>query len=514
MSTASKNGATLPERVAPLAYMNAKKSPHRRGSINTATTHRRSSSEFDLLLSLARRIEARVRQQSPVQIDTAELEPPQLMVAVAIAFQNVAEWAEAGRHSDSLAARQRFLREARSTHPGRLRQALERLAEEAIARPLAQCRDALARSAETAPFAFDAVACRLREAIVNLNYPPPTGEAFNRLARLIQGYQAFTREAAGLPASARRIAGLIGQRASAEAELALAEIALDYATAALVRGTQRLLAQAEEEAQRAARYRQQLDQFVRAMDARRAAIQQQKALASGSITVELESDDESTLLAALMRRLDAPDAAAFDAALIERQADELRLLASQKYPLLSNRATFCELVSGIDPADVADELARLARRHLGAGQSVYASLRKYGIGRAARELFVAAEVLCDLGARDHAALTVTPAEHLLVRLPRAGGEETQIREDLKTAFESIDKGAMFVEGAPDSEVVVVRTLLGFPAAIDATNDILLAAYSDCGGIHHFPHLFGVLPNSRTGQPIAEVVQLGQRLQHG
>jgi len=62
-----------------------------------------------------------------------------------------------------------------------------------------------------------------------------------------------------------------------------------------------------------------------------------------------------------------------------------------------------------------------------------------------------------------------------------------------------------VEAPPgEREITVVRTILGYPYAIDSNSETLLTYYATAEDVRHRPHLFGVLPGSETGLPLAEL----------
>jgi hypothetical protein len=118
--------------------------------------------------------------------------------------------------------------------------------------------------------------------------------------------------------------------------------------------------------------------------------------------------------------------------------------------------------------------------------------------------------LCGLTSRDHIRLNVEPHRDVLVRLPRPrGAEDGEIAEQLREGFRELDPICQFLEDPLESEISVVRTLVGFPIGIEATNAALLQDYAASAAQGHRPHLFGLLPDSPDGRHLPQLLALAQ-----
>jgi len=165
------------------------------------------------------------------------------------------------------------------------------------------------------------------------------------------------------------------------------------------------------------------------------------------------------------------------------------------------------------PGDVARTLRQLLHEIIGDASSVYSALRAKGIPAAVEDLFSRAAPLCRLRSRDRAIFNVEPAKKTVVRLPHPlGAEDQQTYEDLRDAFGVIANCECVDAPAGDREVIVVRTTVGWPAAIESNHETLLAYYATAEEVHHRPHLFSVVPGAETGQPIEELKKIFEELE--
>ena len=130
------------------------------------------------------------------------------------------------------------------------------------------------------------------------------------------------------------------------------------------------------------------------------------------------------------------------------------------------------------------------------------------------ELYDRAGPLCHLDSRDHVRLNVETHRDLIVRLPHPrGADDAEIAEQLRAAFREFQPACQFLEDPSDIEITVVRTLVGFPIGIEATNFTLLIDYADSAAQGHHPHLFGLVPGDELAFRLDQVERGAEGLGH-
>jgi hypothetical protein len=222
---------------------------------------------------------------------------------------------------------------------------------------------------------------------------------------------------------------------------------------------------------------------------------------------------EKQWIAGLKERLGCDDLTQLAAALLEKWEAALNDRATAHHPHIKTPAQLGALLTRIPPEEAAACLRDSLQKAMGDAHSIYAAIKSFGVERAATDLFRRAAVLCHLNSRDHEILNVSPAEHTVVRLPSpCGPGDAAIRSQLEDAFHELDTSCLIEDASPrERDITVMRTLVGWPMAIEQSNFALLTAYASCGELNHSPHLFGILPDEQDGQPLQTLTDLAAAL---
>jgi len=97
---------------------------------------------------------------------------------------------------------------------------------------------------------------------------------------------------------------------------------------------------------------------------------------------------------------------------------------------------------------------------------------------------------------------------MVARLPQPlGADDQQTYETVRDTFAAFPNCECVDAPPGDREITVVRTILGWPIAIDSNHETLLKYYATAEDVRHLPHLFGVVPGSETGRPIERLKNL-------
>jgi hypothetical protein len=242
--------------------------------------------------------------------------------------------------------------------------------------------------------------------------------------------------------------------------------------------------------------------------------QQQVAVTDSTATnsIRLESRSVETQIHTAKERLKANDRRELGQALRERFEIQLQTLASERYPSLhASDAPWPRLVAHLATEDIADAFGRVVGSLLDEEHSLYQAIEQYGPRKLAAELFVKTDVTVDFSGRSCTKLRVEPQEIVQVRTPRPrSAEEAQTQAAFQEACFAISPRCRPSEGPEgETELMIVRLLVGFPISILGDNAMLLKAYATAGEIRHLPHLFNLLPDV-AGDAHPPLVELARR----
>ena len=499
--------ATLPPEVLP--YLQVDSNSYRRVSVNCAWTYRRTTGHFDLALTLWDELLNALKTQAAarsVDLDSVNLDAIRTIVEQRL--QGLAELTDIP--TDDLERQHRVLREISSRKPTKLVRQLQEVVTLAVAEALGPVRRALHDYFDQAPLTCLAGIQSVAEALRDFTYPTPD---FRHQKRFASGLRAidFIGRTAWLPLKLRdTLTTTLRKRCVAEFQEAIAILETDYVTGSLRQAIAEFLPYLDELRSNQAAFRRNASTVKQLLDEQRTHARQRIAQSRSSVLLEIESPDEIQLLAGIRDHHRCTDTPALVQLFWEKLHLTLNEAARQRHPFIRTPASFTELLVKLSPRTTVAGVVEVVAELVGDLHTVYTAVRAFGVERATRELFDRAAPLCSLSSRDNIRLNVEPHRDLIVRLPRPRGpDDGDIAERLRHAFRSLQPACQFLEDRLDSEITVVRSLVGFPIGIEATNAALLFDYAESARQGHRPHLVGFLADAPRGQHLSQLLALAQ-----
>lgn len=488
----------------PLPAYDAPDQIMRRGSCNAAMTHLDERALEDLRLTVLTllREDLERRTANPVNLD--ELDPRAVARNATATLLTHPEIAEAPPHA--LERRIEILRSLFSDRPSKMKREFAEKVRQNVQRILDPCIEQLRCQAESAPYGLSPILSDATASLDGIIYPAPDTKAYPQFRYAVQAKMQIEHDGSSLPQRicVRVIAGL-AKHAAEDFDRCLAAFAQQVANDAIRSAVENARPTIEELRRVTAEVRTSYENVARCLEEERTQGYRRHAISESSNLLRLDGPSEQDLLSCLMDKLGSQNRRELATRLIEKLTDRLNGLAKCRYPFIAVPAGTTTLLSRISPSDIAATLRELLRESIGDASSVYAAVRAAGPGHVVRQLYEKSAPLCRLRSRDRAVFKVETAKKMVVRLPLPlGAEDHQTHQDLRDAFGRIPNTEC-VEAPPgEREITVVRTILGYPYAIDSNSETLLTYYATAEDVRHRPHLFGVLPGSETGLPLAEL----------
>jgi hypothetical protein len=479
-------------------------------SLNSAFTFRPAIGQHDLAVTLQDKQLARLKTQtasSSVDLDGVDLQA--IQTTVHRQSQGLPELMEVT--ADDLDQLQRILRDLANRRPTKLVRHLQEFAAAAVEQSITPLRAALDEQFDQAPFQCLHVIEQVDQALRDLHYPVTDFTSQKRFAHGLRAI-ALIEKAEWLSAKLRAsFISSLRKRCFHEFQKAIAALVNEMVAESLRHAVSEFLPFLDELRTNQSVFCRNLEAVRKLLEQERTASRQRNVKSRSSVILEMESPSESQLLAGIRDRHRCADTSALVQLFSEKLHLVLNETARQRYPLIRTPATMTELVVKLPPRETAAGVTEVVADLVGDLHTVYTAVRTFGVQRAARELYDRAAPLCSLSSRDHTQLNVEPHRDLIVRLPRPRGpEDGEIAERTREEFRDLQPACQILEDPLDTEITVVRTLVGFPIGIEATNAALLFDYAESARQGHRPHLVGLLPDSPRGEHLPQLLALAQR----
>jgi hypothetical protein len=505
--SAAKPSATASRKVLP--FLDVNENSFRRLSLNSSWTYRRSIGQYDLALTLFNELIAdwqRRTQADPLDLDT--LNAQAIFNTVKQRLESISELID--DPIETLDHRQQLLRDLSARKPTKLVRQVREIVAVVVADAIAPLRTALTDNFHQAPFGcLDAINL-MHQAIHDWNYPVPDFTPLKRFTNGLRALAMIERMTVLSPKLRATLAAKLRKRCAAEFHAAVGAVVLDIVLLQLRTGLTEFLPQLDEVRANQAAFRRNVAGVRQLLDEDRTAARKRSVQSRSSVLLEMETPDEAQLLVGIRDRHRCADRPA----LLQLFAEKLHLVlnetARQRHPFIHTPAMHTELLTRLPQRAVASGVTEVVANLLGDLHTVFTAVKSFGVRRAARELFERAAPLCSLSSRDHVNLNVEIHRDLIVRLPEARGpDDGEIAEQLRVAFRELQPTCHFIEDRSETEVSAVRSIVGYPIGIDASNAALLYDYAESAGQGHRPHLFGFLPDSPDGKPLPQLIALAQ-----
>ncbi|NLY02147.1 MAG: hypothetical protein GXY83_39185 [Rhodopirellula sp.] len=494
-------------KARPLAADHPEDEIMRRGSCNAAMTHIDERAFDDASLRVMRLIREDLESRTAKPVDLDELAPRSLARRASASLLAHPEIAEAG--AQALDRRTSILRELLSERPSKLKRELAEKVRQDVERTVAPCIGQLRQQAETSPYGLEPILSEAIAVLDAITYPDPDTKAYVRFRNAVHAKSQIENDPSAVPARTReRAIAAFAKHATEDFDLCLEAVAQQVVNEAIRAAIEKVRPTVEELATVTAALRTAQENVVRCLEQERTRGHRRHAVSESSNLLRLDGPTEEDLFVCLMERLDCENRRQLASRLLEKLTDRLNDLAKTRYPFIAVPAGPTTLFSRISPGDIAQMVRELLRETIGDAGSVYAAVHAYGVPQAVEELYGRAAPLCRLRGRDRAIFNVETASKMVARLPQPLGAEDQLTyQALRDAFHKLPNCECVDAPAGDREIVVVRTVVGWPIAIDSNHETLLAYYATAEDVRHRPHLFGVVPESRTGLPIERLKKL-------
>lgn len=505
----SDNGTrTKPEpRHECLAFADVEQNSYGRASVNSAWTHRRTTGQYDCALILFDQLCSELRSRAPAEnIDIDALSCHAIEPIVQQRLQGVPELTE--NVTDDLSRSQQLLRDLLARKPTKLVRSLREIAAAAVADAISPIRLGLDNVFAQAPYTFADLASELQRTLSDIPISLPDFKPHKRFANAIRALAALAR----FPSLAGRLRDgimlTLRKRCEADFQATLEAVVQDYCGSALRDAVTELAPYLAELRQRQAAFRRNVDAAKGHLDEARIAARQRSVHSRSSVLLELETPDSDQLLTGIRDRHRCQDRRELNQLFEEKLIDSLNASARLRHPHVRTPATLADLIVQLPPRETAVGVLDVVAGLIGDVHTIYTAVRTCGVRRVAEELFERAGPLCHLDSRDHIRLNVETHRDLIVRLPRPrGADDAEIAEQLRETFRELQPTCQFLEDPVDAEITAVRTLVGFPIGIEATNLPMLIDYAASKSQGHHPHLFGLLPESPEGEHIPRLLAL-------
>lgn len=439
------------------------------------------------------------------------------VVALAkVVYQQLAGHPELAEPSSDIAVLQQrltTLRELRARKHSRLSRDVDGFVDEAIAPVVGRLKKALEEAVADTPHCSKQVVAQVRSVISHISLSEPNSDSIARLGRIIRALSDFSQRRLSIPKKSLDFAfARLTESALPEYNAAVAALVDERVTDALKQEFQRLDVYLKELIQRQALLSKNLALARDKMERWRVASLRDGHVSKVSVVVELEGTTSSEIIAGMMVRWHCKDQQQLSVEIGTRWEAKLRESAAA---WLQDDPPLGVLLTHLDPEVIAESFRQTVEESFGEGHSLYEIVERTGVTRIASELLDRAEPLCDLQSRDIEQFNITPYQVTIVRVPPVvGPRDTQIRDQLEAAFVKLTHGQCeFLAAAPSERhtLTVVRSIVGWPIAIEGGNPALLLEYSRACHAGHLPHLIGVTEGTKHGEGVAAYLQLAGSL---
>lgn len=517
MLTQPQNGNGTPPAVDDagevLPFLSPDCNSYRRISVNAAWTDRRTTGHYDVGCVLFSECLQDLEQRTPIENpDLDVLEVQRLRAAVEQQLQGVPEIVDAARASFKIRAQ--LLRDLAARKPLRVTRRLQEIVTQTVNAAIAPLRQSLQAQLKQSPFTCLGTIDRTDRALREISLPTPDFSAQRHLLAGMHAMESLPNVSA-LPETLRALlTASLNKRCEHEWQAALDAVVEAQLGNALQQALQELPPVFQELRASQVNFRRNVETVREHLEREQIAARQRTVHARSSVFLELETPDQEQLLTGIRDRHRCEDRVQLIRLFGEKLQFALNEAANQRFPLVSTPATLVELLTQLPAREIGTGVLAVVAGMVGDIHTVYTAVRALGVVEAARELHDRAGPLCQLSSRDHVRLNVETHMDLVVRLPRPRGvDDAEIAEQLRDAFRDMQSTAQFVLDDNDTEITVVRTLVGFPIGIEAGCEPMLIDYAASARQGHHPHLFGILAESPDGQPLPELLALAQTIRH-
>jgi hypothetical protein len=496
------------ERIEVLPFLDADKNVFLRGSVGSAWTDCKSTGNQALACQFQEELVEAIKRRRPEgAVDLDAFTAAALLQSAGQRLEGLPDLVDVA--AGSLLQRGQALRDLASRRPVKLVRQVQEYTQAVVSDALQSLEASLIRQFQEAPFScsetFDAVAQALRD----LTLPTTDGGAQKRFFAGTRALSFLERSAALPPKLRASLVADLTKRCDAEFQAAWEGLLREYLAESLrqsvVTGS-RLL---EELRRRQLLLRQNAEAIAERLHEQHKLARQRSVSSQSSVLLELAAPEPAEILAAIRNRFHCEDRAGLIRLFQDRLELKLEGAARARYPLITTPARLADYWTQMPLEEVATVVEEIVSELTAGLHSVYTAVRAFGVRQAAQELYERAAPLCGLSSRDHVGLNVEPHSDLVVRLPvRRSPDDEEVAEKLRAEFRLFAPAAQFVEEAVDSEITVIRTLVGFPIGIEEANAAMLADYAASSRQGHHPHLFDILPDT-DGRPLPQLVALAQ-----
>jgi hypothetical protein len=514
-SRPSTNGACAPPIPDQefLPFPDAERCSYRRLSVNAAWTVRRATGQHDVARTLLDDLLTELQQRrAPTMPDLDAVDARLILPNVEQRLQGIPERSDiaVGEMRDRLG----FLRDLASRRPTKIVRLTREIVATAVSDAIAPLRAALVAQLHEAPFTCIEVIAAVQHALRDLSFPVPDFSSQKRLMAGVRALETIERATTISPKVRDVLLTALRKRCETEFQSALSAIELDYLCESLRQAIAELHPLLDELRSAQGTFRRNVEAIRQQLEEQRIAARQRGTYGRSGVLLELESPEHDQLLAGVRDRHHCEDRAALTALFTDRLQQRWNDTAQRRYPFIQTPATLVDLLTKMPARAAAHGVLDIVAEMIGDIHTVYTAVQTLGVRHVAQELFERSDPLTHLTSRDHVALNVETHRDVLVRLPLPrGADDAQIAEELREGFRELHQTVQFVDDAVDAEITVVRTLVGFPIAIEGGNEGLLIDYAAAARQGHRPHLFGILPNAPDGQAIPELLALAHHRNH-
>lgn len=484
-----------------------------RVSVNSSWTHRRTTGQHDVAYTLFMDILGEYeRRQAKESFDLDGFHLTVLLPSMQQRLEGVPELADIP--ADDFPRRQQILRELAARKGTKAVRRIREIAAESVQDAVAPLLSALDRSFRATPLRVAEIVDSLEQTLRDLHFPPTDFGPQKKFANAIRALEMLERVSTLAPKVRELLVASIRKRSDAEFRSALDAHAQDFLQEALRDNLSAIYPHLDELRASHATFRRNMAAVDKILEQQRTAARQRSVASKSSVLLELETPDEAQLLSGIRDRHRCGDRAALAALFSDRLEAALNETARTHHPFIRVPAVLTDLLTQMPPRDIAHVVGDVVGGMIGDAHTVYTAIRACGVPHVARELYERAAPLCSLSSRDHVLLNVETHCDLIVRLPQPrGAEDADIAERVREEFRDLNETCQFLEDPRDSEITIVRTLVGFPIGIEGSNAALLIDYLDSAAQGHHPHLFGLLPDSPHGEHVPQVLALARHHAH-
>lgn len=512
MNTKPKNNhipldSLPPVRLADqLASPNVDQQAYLRMSGNAAFSFRRNDGQSALVCELYQAwLDDLTRRETPAFYDLNDLKSKELVQKAMASMRTIPELQAFA--SDDGHVWQRMWAEWSQRKPNAINRQLAEIAHATAKSAVQPLLETLRRHFVEAPHSLGNKLQDVQKSLREHSLSPPDRAPFADLdhaLRIVEQLKKLPRDWQGI---SERLQGSLRSSIEALIQSSFVTGVCEAICAALAEELEQLHEQIEQLRTSVAKYEQQLRAIGLELNQRHMTQRSRHEHVQSTVLLELPTVDLAQLLAGLKPSWTSHSRHGLQKTFVDQSLTALREHARLKHAHVQPAATWTELILQLPAQDIADVFGTVVAELIGDKHTVYSAIRAYGIEKAAYELFTRAAPLCDLSGRDHTALNIEVHQDVMVRMPEPRGpEDSATAEALRQAFQQFPGACQFHTDQADSEISVLRTLVGFPIGVEQSNKAMLAAYQDSAKQGHHPHLVGILSESPDGRHLPQLLK--------